>query len=180
MFANITDGWPMLSELIGRLMQNAQDEAIIRSASVLIADRSPFARRLTRNMLVGLGVRSITEAADGPSALEAVLGSRPNVLIIDWELPILSGIDVIKRIRSPGTFAYADIPILMLTMQAERRYVMKALGLGANEFLAKPTSTNVLRDRLMSALCRRRPMVRLGNFYIPKPRVWAPQANSTG
>ena len=159
-------------------MQNAQQEAIIRSANVLIADRSPFARRLTRNMLVGLGVRSITEVADGPSAVEAVSSNRPDVLILDWELPILSGIDVIKRIRSPETFAYPDVPIVMLTMRTERRYVLKALGAGANEFLAKPTSTGALRDRLMSALCRRRAMVRLGNFYIPEPRVWPPQANS--
>jgi CheY-like chemotaxis protein len=159
-------------------MQNARDEAIIRAASVVIADRSPFARRLTRNMLVGLGVRSVIEVPDGPSALEAVCSGRPDVLIVDWELPILSGIDVIKKIRSPQTFAYPDVPILMLTMHTERRYVLKALGFGANEYLAKPTSTAALKDRLLSALCRRRSMVKLGDFYVPKPRVWPPQANS--
>jgi two-component system chemotaxis response regulator CheY len=160
-------------------MQNARDEAIIRAASVVIADRSPCARRLTRNMLVGLGVRSVTEVSDGPSALEAVSSGRPDALVIDWELPVLSGIDVIKRIRSPETFAHPDVAILMLTMHTERRYVLKALGFGANEYLAKPTSTAALRDRLLSALYRRSSMVKLGEFYVPKPRVWPPQANST-
>lgn len=160
-------------------MQNARDEAIIRAASVVVADRSPFARRLTRNMLVGLGVRSVTAVSDGPSALEAISSGRPDVLIIDWELPILSGIDVIKRIRSPETFAYPDVPILMLTMHTEHRYVLKALGFGANEYLAKPASTAALKDRLLSVLCRRRSMVKLGEFYVPRPRVWPPQANST-
>jgi hypothetical protein len=47
-------------------MQNAQDVAIIRAARVVIADGSPFARRLTRNMLVGLGVRSVMDVSDGP------------------------------------------------------------------------------------------------------------------
>lgn len=153
-------------------MRNSRDEEMIRAASVLIADRSQFARRLTRNMLVSLGVRSVLDVADGPSALEAVSYNKPDALIIDWELPILSGIDVIRSIRSPGTFVYPDIPILMLTMHVERRHVVKALAYGANEFLAKPTSTLALRDRLISLLCRRRAMVKLGDYYVPEPRVW--------
>src|SRR6185503_1252702 len=107
---------------------------MVRAASVLIADGSHFGRRLTRTMLVSLGVRAVIEVADGPSALEAVTANRPDVLITDWELPVLSGIDVIARIRSPESFPYPDLPILMLTMRAERRNVLKALGHGANEF----------------------------------------------
>jgi two-component system, chemotaxis family, chemotaxis protein CheY len=155
-------------------VRNSHNEETVRAASVLIADASQFGRRLTRTMLVSLGVRSITEVADGPSALEAASSSRPDVLITDWDLPILSGIDVIKRIRSPGSFAHPDLPIWMLTMRTERRYVLKALGHGANEFLAKPTSSLALRDRLISALANRRPMVRLGQYYVPKPRAWPP------
>lgn len=160
-------------------MRNARDEEMIRAASVLIADRSQFARRLTRNMLVSLGVRTVIDAADGPSALEAVSANKPDILIVDWDLPILSGIDVIKRIRSPGAFPYPDLPILMLTMRTERRYVVQALGHGANEFLAKPTSTIALKDRLISVLCRRRTMVRLGEYYVPKPRIWPTQPDAS-
>jgi two-component system chemotaxis response regulator CheY len=158
-------------------MGKTRDEEMVRAASVVIADGSQFGRRLTRTMLVSLGVRSITEVADGPSALEAVSSSRPDVLITDWDLPILSGIDVIKRIRSPESFPYPDVPILMLTMRTERRHVLKALGHGANEFLAKPTSTLAIRDRVISALAKRRPMVRLGEYYVPTPRAWPPKGS---
>jgi CheY-like chemotaxis protein len=163
--------------LQGSRMRKTRDEEMVRVASVLIADGSQFGRRLTRTMLVSLGVRSITEVADGPSALEAVSSSRPDALIIDWDLPILSGIEVVKVIRSPECFPYPDVPILMLTMRTERRHVLKALGHGANEFLAKPTSTLALRDRLISALARRRPMVRFGQYYVPTPRAWPPTSN---
>ena len=159
-------------------MRNARDEEMVRAASVLIADRSQFGRRLTRNMLVSLGVRSVIEVADGPAALEAVSANKPDVLIVDWDLPVLSGIDVIKRIRSPDAFPHPDLPILMLTMHTERRYVVQALGHGANEFLAKPTSTIALKDRLISVLCRRRTMVKLGEFYVPRPRIWPSQPDS--
>ena len=161
-------------------MQNARDEERVRAASVLIADRSQFARRITRNMLVGMGVRTVIDAADGPSALEAISSNKPDVLIIDWELPVMSGIDVIKRIRSPDVFPYPDLPILMLTMHTERRYVVQALGHGANEFLAKPTSTVALKDRLISVLCRRRSMVKIGPFYVPTPRVWPSRPDTRG
>jgi CheY-like chemotaxis protein len=156
-------------------MRNVHDKELIRAANVLIADGSQFGRRLTRNMLVSIGVRSVTDVADGGSALEAVSSNRPDVLIMDWDLPVLSGIEVLKRIRSPGSFPCPDVPILMLTMRTERKFVLKALGHGANEFLAKPISILALKDRLTSILCRRRSMVKLGRFYVPAPRDWPDQ-----
>ena len=73
----------VLAELQALQMRNIRDEEMVRAASVLVADGTQFGRRLTRTMLVSLGVRSITEVADGPSALEAVSSSRPDVLILD-------------------------------------------------------------------------------------------------
>jgi two-component system chemotaxis response regulator CheY len=153
-------------------MRNSRDEKMISAASVLIADGSQFARRVPRGMLINLGIRSVAEVADGLTALEVVSSNKPDVLILDWDLPDLSGIDVIRRIRSPGRFPFPDIPILMLSMRTERTHVVQALGYGANEFLAKPTSTAALKERLISAICHPRAMVRLGDFYVPKPRVW--------
>ena len=66
----------------------------------------------------------------------------------------------------------------MLTKHTERRNVVLAQGHGANEFLAKPTRTIALKDRLISVLCRRRRMVKLGEFYVPRPRIWPSQPDS--
>lgn len=151
-------------------MPSHRKEDVIRSSHVLIADRSQFARRLTRSMLINLGIRSIAESEDGKSTLDAIIASRPDVLLIDWDLPGISGLEVIRSIRSPGVFPWPDLPIIMLTTRAERRYVLKALSCGANEFLAKPTSTRALKDRLVCAL-QQRAMVWVGECYVPAPRV---------
>jgi two-component system chemotaxis response regulator CheY len=156
-------------------LADTRADELLRNASVLIADRSQSVRRLTRSMLINLGIRSIAEAEDGLSTLEAITSGKPDALVIDWDLPKLSGLEVIRTVRRPGQFPRADLPIIMLTAWAERRYVLKALRCGANEFLAKPTSTLALKDRLISVLGRRRAMVRLGNYYVPAPRVWPPK-----
>ena len=156
-------------------MADTRADDLIRNASVLIADRNQSARRLTRSMLINLGVRSIAEAEDGLATLGAITAGKPDALLIDWDLPKLPGLEVIKMVRSPGQSPRADLPIIMLTAWAERQYVLKALRCGANEFLAKPTSTLALRDRLVSVLGQRRAMVRIGNYYVPTPRVWPPK-----
>jgi two-component system, chemotaxis family, chemotaxis protein CheY len=157
-------------------MQNSSEQAAIRAASAMIADPSQFGRRLTRNMLVNLGMRSITEIGDGLAALDAISSGKPDVLIMEWDLPRMSGTELLRRIRSPGSFRFPDLPILVLTTRTERRYVMHAMAYGAHEFIAKPTSTSALRDRLVSVLCYPRAMVKLGQFYVPKPRVWPSSA----
>ena len=58
----------------------------------------------------------------------------------------------------------------MLTYRAQRSSVVQALRAGVHEFLIKPTSPKALRDRLMSIMVKPRPMMKLGNFYVPKPR----------
>ena len=151
-------------------MTHPRDD-MLRRASVLIADRSQFARRLTRNMLANLGVRSVDEVEDGSSALEAISLAKPSILVTERDLPGISGLEVIRAIRSPDVFPYPDLPIVMLTMHAEREDVLRALRCGANEFLAKPASTLALRDRLISALSGLRPMVKIGDFYVPQPRA---------
>jgi len=156
-------------------LADSRADDLVRNASVLIADRSQAARRVTRSMLINLGVRSIAEAEDGLSALESITSSNPDALLIDWDLPKLSGLEVVRTVRCPKRFPRADLPIIMFTAWAERRNVLMALRCGANEFLAKPTSTLALKDRLVSVLGQRRAMVRLGNYYVPAPRIWPPK-----
>ena len=75
----------------------------------------PILRRLTRMMLTNLGVKSIYEAADGIAALDAIRNVNPDVMIMDWEMPVLDGREVMRIVRSPGDFPKANLPIIMLT-----------------------------------------------------------------
>ena len=72
--------------------------------------------------------------------------------------------------RSPDTFPYPDIPIIMLTGHGERSRVIEAMETGVHEFLLKPVSSKALADRLTAVIGNPRKLVRRGNYYGPEPR----------
>jgi DNA-binding response OmpR family regulator len=145
-------------------------DKIIQGLTVLIADRNPFMRRMSRMMLTNLGAKRIIEASDGLAAVEAIRTCDPDVMFLEWDLPLLDGLEVVRIVRSPGVFPRPNLPIIMLTMRSNRIDVLQALRAGVNEFLVKPTSPKEMRDRLTSVLLKPRPMMKLGEFYVPLPR----------
>ncbi len=74
----------------------------IENLSILIADSNAYTRKLTRMMLINLGARSIYEAGDGVAALDSIRTVNPDVMIMDWTMPVLTGSDVMKIVRSPA------------------------------------------------------------------------------
>jgi two-component system, chemotaxis family, chemotaxis protein CheY len=146
-------------------------EKLLQGLNILIVDSNSFTRRLTRTMLMNLGAKSVIEAGDGLAALESIRTCDPDVMLLDWDMPVLNGMEVMRIVRSPGVFPRPNLPIIMLTNRAQRSYVIEALRGGAHEFLLKPTSPKALHDRLMSIVIKPRPMMKLGDFYVPKPRL---------
>ena len=151
-------------------MPNNSTEIMTQGLNILIVDGNAYMRRLTRTMLMNLGAKSVMEAADGLAALEAIRICDPDVVLLDWDMPVLNGMEVMRIVRSPGVFPRPNIPIIMLTSRAHRSYVVEALRAGVHEYLVKPTSPKALHDRLMSIVVKPRPMMQLGELYVPKPR----------
>src|SRR5262245_52001610 len=145
-------------------------DKLIQSISVLIVEDNQYMRKVIRNILVNIGVKNIHEAGDGIAGLEAIRMFAPDLVILDWEMPLLNGAELVRIVRSPGVFPVPDVPIIMLTGHVERWRVIEASRLGANEFLAKPGSRKALLDRIVAILTKPRPMVRLGDYYGPEPR----------
>ena len=137
---------------------------------VLVAESNPYLRRLTRTMLTNLGVKSIYESTDGIAALEAIRNLNPDVMIMDWDMPVLDGREVMRIVRTPGDFPKANLPIIMLTDLGLQSRVTASMRLGVHEFLVKPISPKTLQQRLLGIILNPRPMVRAGKFYIPMPR----------
>ena len=145
-------------------------DKLLHSITVLVVDDNLYMRKVVRNILVSLGIKNILEAADGTSGLDAIRMFAPDLVILDWEMPLLSGAEMVRIVRAPGVFPVPDVPIIMLTAHVERWRVMEATRLGVNEFLKKPVSGKSLLDRMLTILTCPRPMVRLGNYYGPEPR----------
>jgi two-component system chemotaxis response regulator CheY len=142
----------------------------IQSLAVLVVDDNQYMRKMIRNLLVNCGIKDIYEANDGIAALDAIRSIAPDVVILDWEMPLLSGAELVRIVRSPGVFPMPDVPIIMLSGHGERWRVVEAVRLGVNEYLIKPVSAKALYDRLVSIMMQPRPAVQLGDYYGPEPR----------
>lgn len=149
-------------------------EYLVQQLNVLLVDDNAFTRKVVRAILNNLGVKAVTEAADGIAALEAIRLAPPDVIILDWEMPLLNGAEVVRIVRSPGVFPAPDVPIIMLSGHGERWRIVESMKLGVNEFLCKPVSAQVLLDRLVSIIVKPRESVRFEGYYGPAPRRMGP------
>ena len=153
----------------------------IQTLAVLVVDDNQYMRKMIRNLLVNCGIKDIYEANDGIAALDAIRSIAPDVVILDWEMPLLSGAELVRIVRSPGVFPMPDVPIIMLSGHGERWRVVEAVRLGVNEYLTKPVSAKALYDRFVSIITQPRPSVQLGDYYGPEPRkLLADAVDDTG
>ena len=155
-------------------MFSKQIDKLIEGLGIVVADPNPHMRKLTRMMLMNIGAKSVFEAADGLAAIDVIRHANPDVLLVDWDMPVLSGPQIMHIVRSPGVFAKPFLPIIMLTPRTSRACVNEAIRLGVHEVLTKPTSPKMLQDRLLSILVNPRPMVQIGKYLVPEPRRIAP------
>jgi len=149
---------------------NREAQFLIQQLAVLVVDDNAYMRRLIRSMLGNIGVKTVFEAADGIDALDMIRTAAPDVVILDWEMPLLNGPELVRIVRSPGVFPMPDVPIIMLTGHGDRERVLQTVKLGVNEVLCKPVSAKALFDRLISILLKPRASVKLGDYYGPTPR----------
>jgi two-component system chemotaxis response regulator CheY len=142
----------------------------IGQLKVLIVDDEPSMRKVTRALLQAIGVKSIFDAYDGRSGLEAICARAPDLVILDWEMPSPNGPEFMRAVRTPESFPMPDVPIIMLTGHSERSRVIEAMQVGVNEYLIKPVSSTALLARIVSILAKPRRMTKNGDYYGPEPR----------
>jgi two-component system chemotaxis response regulator CheY len=138
--------------------------------SVLVVDESLYVRRILRDMLTRVGLRRVLEAPDGAEALGVLAESKPDIVILDWDLAILSGEEFIRLARTPTTSPNPSVPIILMMSQPKRAFVDRALVIGVNEIIAKPFSPKILWSRLDEVINRPRPYSQVRNLLRPAPR----------
>ena len=142
----------------------------LATIKVLVVDDEHYMRKVVRTLLMSIGVRNIYEAADGVAGLEAIRSIGPDIVIVDWQMPGLDGPGFVRMVRSPETFPYPDVPIIMLSGHGDRWRVVEAARIGAHEYLLKPVSTHSLLDRIVAIIGQQRPTVTMKGYYGPAPR----------
>jgi two-component system chemotaxis response regulator CheY len=104
----------------------------------LVIDDSRVMRTILTRFLVGIGF-TVLQAGDGAEALQILEdGARPNVALVDWNMPVMDGLTFIKRCRANPE--YQDLVLLMVTTESEQSQIARALAAGAHEYVVKPFS----------------------------------------
>lgn len=145
--------------------------------AVLVVDDDAYLRKIVRSLLIGFGVQRVYEAGDGAQGLEVMQQFKPDVLLVDWEMPMLNGAEMIRLVRNPETSPQATVPIILMTAHTERHRIEQAMQMGVNEMLVKPFSAKSLLQRLDLVVNHPRPFMQVGNYFGPMPR---PARNAAG
>jgi len=114
----------------------------------LVVDDSMTIRRIVIKALGLVGITDTVEATDGTDALQAINEDNFDVVLLDWNMPKLSGIDTLKAIRKAGN----TTPVIMVTTEAEKSRVIEAIKSGANDYLIKPFAPDQLAAKVKGAV----------------------------
>lgn len=114
---------------------------------ILIVDDFSTMRRIIRNILKQIGFSNVEEAEDGDVALEKLREGAFDFVITDWNMPNMTGLDLLKNIRADE--ALKDIPVLIVTAEAEKENVVQAAQAGVNDYIVKPFTADVLKAKIM-------------------------------
>ena len=142
--------------------------------AALVADDSLYLRRILRDMLMRVGIKRVLEAPDGREALGILGDSKPDIVILDWDLGVLSGEEFVRLTRTPATSPAPTVPIILMMARPRRYNVERAAELGVNEIVAKPFSPKVLWARLDEVINRPRAFIQVQGLLRPAPRVRSP------
>src|SRR6187431_3732594 len=112
----------------------------------LVVDDFSTMRRIVKNLLQELGYSDITEADDGNTALPLLQAGSFDVLITDWNMPGMPGIDLLKAVRADARLA--KLPVLMLTAEAKREQIIEAAQAGVNGYVIKPFTAVTLKEKI--------------------------------
>lgn len=117
-----------------------------KDIKILVVDDFSTMRRIIKNLLKELGLTNIVEADDGATALPILKAGGIEFLITDWNMPNMTGIDLIREVRADPKLC--DIPVLMVTAEAKREQIIAAAQAGVNGYVVKPFTATVLREKI--------------------------------
>ncbi len=119
---------------------------------ILIVDDSSTMRRIIGNVVMQLGFSKddFDEAEDGVKAWKLLSESKYDIILTDWNMPNMNGLDLVKKVRAEG--GHMKVPIIMITTEGGKSEVITALKAGVNNYIVKPFNAQVLKEKLDGVL----------------------------
>jgi len=134
---------------------------------ILVVDDNQHMRKLVVTILQAFGAIQIFEAADGEHAWAVLRDANPDVILLDWQMEGMNGLEFARMVRTSANSPNPFVPIIMLTGHTHIDHVRQARDSGVNEFLAKPVSVKAILSRLISVIDHPRPFVRTKSYFGP-------------
>jgi two-component system chemotaxis response regulator CheY len=113
---------------------------------ILVVDDFATMRRIIKNLLHDLGFDNITEADNGVNALNTLKNQRIDFMILDWSMPEMDGLTLLKKVREDENLK--SLPILMVTAEARKEMIIEAAKAGVNGYIVKPFTANTLQEKI--------------------------------
>jgi two-component system chemotaxis response regulator CheY len=117
-----------------------------KNMKILIVDDFSTMRRIIKNLLRDLGFTNTSEADDGITALPMLQSGAFDFLVTDWNMPGMSGIDLLRQVRQDERLK--SLPVLMVTAEAKREQIIEAAQAGVNGYVVKPFTAQVLQEKI--------------------------------
>ena len=115
---------------------------------ILLVDDSHTIRNLQKNVLAEIGQTDVAEAADGVEAFSKLSADRPDLMLIDWNMPNMDGITLVKKVRETDK----ALPMIMVTTEAEKSRVLEAVKAGVNNYVVKPFTAETLGEKIKETM----------------------------
>ena len=113
---------------------------------IMVVDDMSTMRRIVKNILKQLGFANVEEAENGQEALEKMKQGAFGFVVSDWNMPVMSGIELLKAIRADGQLK--DIPVLMVTAEAQKENIVEAVQAGVSNYIVKPFTAEVMQEKM--------------------------------
>uniref|UniRef100_A0A7V4JR73 Response regulator n=1 Tax=Thermodesulfobacterium geofontis TaxID=1295609 RepID=A0A7V4JR73_9BACT len=120
--------------------------ALNTNIKILIVDDFATMRKIIKNILLQLGFKDVLEADDGTTALEFLKKQKVDLIIADWNMPKMSGLELLKAVRNNEDLK--DIKFIMVTAEAQKESVIEAIKHGVNQYVVKPFTPETLKEKL--------------------------------
>lgn len=131
---------------------------IDKNMQVLIVDDHKSMLRIIRNILQQIGLTNVDEALDGTEALQKLAQKKYGLVLSDWNMMPMTGLQLIQFIRTDGTYQHKNVPFVMVTAEARPENVIEAKEAGIDNYVTKPFNAPTLESKIKAALLRRSQM----------------------
>lgn len=124
--------------------------AVDKNMRILVVDDFQTMRRIIINLLKQLGFNNTSEADDGTTGWDKVTQEKFDLIISDWNMPKMTGIDFLKKVRSSDQFK--TIPFIMVTAEGKRENVIAAVQAGVSNYIVKPFNAATLKEKMVKVI----------------------------